>query len=145
MRLQKTTRNPGRVSCCRALLLCSLLPLVSAEPSNLQHHGANPGTAQPLGEPRQRDPAAAPHASHQNWNLAGRTSLEMLFFFFFRGKNKVIINHLFQFFTRKKKKKEFSLKYMLVTEKQLLVLFSVMKTRRFFLKKKVLKTSCSGQ
>lgn len=135
MRLQKTTRNPGRVSCCRALLLCSLLPLVSAEPSNLQHHGANPGTAQPLGEPRQRDPAAAPHASHQNWNLAGRTSLEMLFFFFFRGKNKVIINHLFQFFTRKKKK-EFSLKYMLVTEKQLLVLFSVMKTRRFFLKKK---------
>lgn len=58
----------------------------------------------------------------------------MLFFFFFQGKNKVIINHLFQFFTRKKKK-EFSLKYMLVTEKQLLVLFSVMKTRRFFLKK----------
>jgi len=31
----------------------------------------------------------------------------MLFFFFFRGKNKVIINHLFQFFTRKKKKRIF--------------------------------------
>lgn len=96
VRLQKTTRNPGRVSCCTVLPLCSLLPWVSAEPSNLQHPRANPGTAQTLGEPKQRHPAA-PRASHQHWNLAGGTSLEM-HFFFFQGKNKVIINHLFQFF-----------------------------------------------
>jgi len=144
MRLQKTTRNPGRVSCCRALPLCSLLPLVSAEPSNLQHHGANPGTAQPLGEPRQRDPAAAPHASHQNWNLAGRTSLEMLFFFFFRGKNKVIINHLFQFFTRKKKKRIF-FKVHVGHRKAAACFVFCNENQKIFPEKKVLKTSCSGQ